>query len=63
MTAGAYTERCSFTRAVEHLGDRWSLLLLRELALTSPQPRAIRPGSACSGALTVDASDSDPLRT
>lgn len=24
---------CSFTKAVEHLGDRWSLLILRELAM------------------------------
>ena len=24
---------CSFTKAVEHLGDRWSLLILREVAL------------------------------
>jgi DNA-binding HxlR family transcriptional regulator len=25
---------CSFEKAVEHLGDRWALLILRELALT-----------------------------
>ena len=24
---------CSFTKAVEHLGDRWSLLIVRELAI------------------------------
>ncbi|MFO7533112.1 MAG: helix-turn-helix domain-containing protein [Candidatus Limnocylindrales bacterium] len=27
------TEYCSFTKAVEYLGDRWSLLILRELAM------------------------------
>lgn len=26
-----------FTKAVEHLGDRWSLLIVRELALFGPQ--------------------------
>jgi len=28
---------CSFTKAVEHLGDRWSLLILRELVQFGPQ--------------------------
>jgi len=27
---------CSFTKAVEHLGDRWSLLIVRELAIHGP---------------------------
>ena len=28
---------CSFTKAIEHLGDRWSLLILRELGFSGPQ--------------------------
>ncbi len=28
---------CAFTKAVEHLGDRWSLLILRELIMFGPQ--------------------------
>ncbi len=28
---------CSFTKAVEHLGDRWCLLILRELVQSGPQ--------------------------
>jgi DNA-binding HxlR family transcriptional regulator len=32
MGTNVNTEYCSFTKAVEHLGDRWSLLILRELA-------------------------------
>jgi DNA-binding HxlR family transcriptional regulator len=31
------TEYCAFTKAVEHLGDRWSLLIVRELAQFGPQ--------------------------
>lgn len=27
---------CSFTKAVEHLGDRWMLLIMREVALHGP---------------------------
>lgn len=30
------SEYCSFTKAVEHLGDRWMLLILREVALHGP---------------------------
>ena len=30
-------EYCAFTKAVEHLGDRWSLLIVRELAQFGPQ--------------------------
>jgi DNA-binding HxlR family transcriptional regulator len=28
---------CSFTKAIEHLGDRWSLLILRALGMFGPQ--------------------------
>ncbi len=28
---------CAFTKAVEHLGDRWSLLIIRELVMFGPQ--------------------------
>ncbi|KGN40354.1 winged helix-turn-helix transcriptional regulator [Knoellia aerolata] len=28
---------CSFTKAIEHLGDRWSLLIVRELGVFGPQ--------------------------
>jgi DNA-binding HxlR family transcriptional regulator len=28
---------CSFTKAIEHLGDRWSLLIVRELGMFGPQ--------------------------
>ena len=28
---------CPFTKAVEHLGDRWSLLIIRELVMMGPQ--------------------------
>ncbi|MEX1294864.1 MAG: helix-turn-helix domain-containing protein [Candidatus Limnocylindrales bacterium] len=37
MSGGVNTEYCSFTKAVEHLGDRWCLLILRELAMQGPQ--------------------------
>ncbi len=30
---GADGDFCSFTKAVEHLGDRWSLVILRELVI------------------------------
>lgn len=33
MTTGDY---CSFTKAVEHLGDRWSLVIVRDLFLRGP---------------------------
>jgi DNA-binding HxlR family transcriptional regulator len=29
-------DHCSFTKAVEHLGDRWSLLIVRELVIHGP---------------------------
>ena len=28
---------CSFTKAIEHLGDRWSLFILRELGMIGPR--------------------------
>lgn len=37
MGSSAQTEYCAFTKAVEHLGDRWSLLIIRELAMFGPQ--------------------------
>ena len=37
MGSSTSTEYCAFTKAVEHLGDRWSLLIVRELAMFGPQ--------------------------
>lgn len=37
MGSSASSEYCAFTKAVEHLGDRWSLLIVRELAQFGPQ--------------------------
>lgn len=37
MGSSASTEYCAFTKAVEHLGDRWSLLIVRELAMFGAQ--------------------------
>ena len=37
MGSSERTEYCAFTKAVEHLGDRWCLLIVRELALFGPQ--------------------------
>ena len=37
MGSSASSEYCAFTKAVEHLGDRWSLLILRELIMFGPQ--------------------------
>ncbi len=31
------TTYCSFTKAIEHLAERWSLLIVRELGATGPQ--------------------------
>jgi DNA-binding HxlR family transcriptional regulator len=31
------TGYCSFTKAIEHLGDRWTLFILRELAMRGPR--------------------------
>jgi DNA-binding HxlR family transcriptional regulator len=37
MGSSASTDYCAFTKAVEHLGDRWSLLIVREIAIFGPQ--------------------------
>lgn len=37
MGSSSRTEYCAFTKAVEQLGDRWSLLIVRELAMFGPQ--------------------------
>jgi DNA-binding HxlR family transcriptional regulator len=31
------TEYCSFTKAIDHLGDRWNLLIMRELGMRGPK--------------------------
>jgi DNA-binding HxlR family transcriptional regulator len=30
------SRHCSFTKAIEHLGDRWSLLIVRQLGVSGP---------------------------
>jgi DNA-binding HxlR family transcriptional regulator len=35
--SSANKDYCAFTKAVEHLGDRWSLLIIRELFQFGPQ--------------------------
>ena len=37
MGSSASDSYCAFTKAVERLGDRWSLLIVRELVLFGPQ--------------------------
>lgn len=37
MGSSASKDYCAFTKAVEHLGDRWSLLIVRELFMFGPQ--------------------------
>jgi DNA-binding HxlR family transcriptional regulator len=37
MGSSANVGYCAFTKAVEHLGDRWSFLIVRELAMFGPQ--------------------------
>lgn len=37
MGSSAKTDYCAFTKAIEHLGDRWSLLIVRELHMFGPQ--------------------------
>lgn len=37
MGSSAKTDYCAFTKAIEHLGDRWSLLIVRELYMFGPQ--------------------------
>jgi DNA-binding HxlR family transcriptional regulator len=37
VSSGEFIGYCSFTKAIEHLGDRWTLFILRELATFGPQ--------------------------
>ena len=37
MGSSANKDYCAFTKAVENLGDRWSLLIVRELFMFGPQ--------------------------
>ncbi len=37
MSSSEFTGYCSFTKAIEHLGDRWILFILRELSMFGPQ--------------------------
>ena len=37
MGSSANQGYCAFTKAVEHMGDRWSFLIVRELAMFGPQ--------------------------
>ena len=37
MGRSTHDDYCSFTKAVEHLGDRWSFLIVRELVMAGPQ--------------------------
>jgi DNA-binding HxlR family transcriptional regulator len=37
MGSSAKNDYCAFTKAVEYLGDRWSLLIVREIAMFGPQ--------------------------
>lgn len=36
MGSSEYVGYCSFTKAIEHLGDRWLLLIVRELGMFGP---------------------------
>jgi DNA-binding HxlR family transcriptional regulator len=50
------TAYCSFTKAIEHLGDRWSLLIVRELGVHGPRRfnelAAALPGRVSRSVLT-----------
>lgn len=37
MGSSEFIGYCSYTKAIEHLGDRWSLLIVRELGMLGPQ--------------------------
>ena len=37
MGSSEFVGYCSYTKAIEHLGDRWSLLIVRELGTFGPQ--------------------------
>jgi DNA-binding HxlR family transcriptional regulator len=57
MGSSANQDYCAFTKAVEHLGDRWSLLIARELFMFGPQGfnqlAAGLPGSISRSVLAV----------
>jgi DNA-binding HxlR family transcriptional regulator len=36
VASSEFTDFCSFTKAIEHLGDRWSLLIVRQLGVVGP---------------------------
>ena len=36
MDSHEFSGYCSFTKAIEHLGDRWSLLIVRQLGTFGP---------------------------
>jgi DNA-binding HxlR family transcriptional regulator len=36
VSSHEFSGYCSFTKAIEHLGDRWSLLIVRQLGLFGP---------------------------
>ncbi len=36
MGSSEYVGYCSFTKAIEHVGDRWILLIVRELGMSGP---------------------------
>lgn len=37
VSSSEFIGYCSYTKAIEHLGDRWSLLIVRELGTFGPQ--------------------------
>lgn len=37
MSSSEFAGYCSFTKAIEHLGERWSLFIVRELGMFGPQ--------------------------
>ena len=37
MSSSEFTGYCSYTKAIEHLGDRWSLLIVRQLGTFGPR--------------------------
>lgn len=37
MGSSEFLGYCSYTKAIEHLGDRWSLIIVRELGVFGPQ--------------------------
>lgn len=57
MDPAPATEYCSFTKAIDHLGDRWNLLIVRELGMRGPKGfnelAADLPGQISRSVLTV----------